>query len=93
MFGLIKLAIKNVFRNKRRSLIQAVAIIFGIVILITATSYVEGLYNGMTDTVIKSGIGHMQVHNKGYVQEMEDRTSSHNDYFNEKKVNKIIATP
>lgn len=33
MFGLIKLAIKNVFRNKRRSLIQAVAIIFGIVIL------------------------------------------------------------
>lgn len=90
MFSLIKLAIKNIFRNKRRSLISGIAIIFGIVILITATSYVEGLYNGMTDTVVKSGICHMQIHNKGDVKAMEDRTSSDNDYFNEDKVNKII---
>ena len=90
MFSLVRLSIKNIFRNKRRSLISGIAIIFGIVILIFATSYVEGLYNGMTNTVIKSGIGHLQIHKKGYIQAMEDKTTSNNYYFDEDKVENII---
>lgn len=83
MLNIIKLAFRNVFRNKKRSLISGIAIIFGLIILINADFYVEGLYNGMNDTVIKSVTGHIEIHAKGYVRFMEDKTSSTNNLFNE----------
>lgn len=90
MINIIKLAFRNVFRNKKRSLISGLAIIFGLIILINADSYVEGLYNGMNDTVIKSGTGHIEIHAKGYVRSMEDKTSSPDNLFNEDKAVNLI---
>lgn len=71
MHDLIKVAIRNVGRNRRRSLITMVTVFLGVVVS-TAT---RGLLNGL-QAEIKSGLtekmhGDLQIHRRGYQDSLE----------------------
>lgn len=63
---ILKIAFLNVLRNKRRTLITVLAIMFGCVSIIIYGGYVEATYVGVRDQTIYSGMGHLQVFKKGY---------------------------
>jgi len=62
----IKLAIRNVFRNKIRTLITLAAIAFGSVSIIIAGGFFEDTFMQMREAVIHSHLGHIQIYAEGY---------------------------
>ena len=62
----LKLALRNVFRNKIRSLITLAAIAFGGVSIIIAGGFFEDTFLQMREAVIHSQLGHLQIYCKGY---------------------------
>ncbi len=62
----VKLAVRNVFRNKIRTLITLAAIAFGSVSIIIAGGFFEDTFMQMRESVIHSTLGHIQIYKKGY---------------------------
>lgn len=69
MTGLgLKMATLNILRNYRRSLITLAAIMFGCVSLVVFGGFVQSMYDGMRESMIRSQLGHIQVYAQGYNQ-------------------------
>jgi len=66
MFTNIKLAWRNIWRNKRRTLITVASIFFGVLLSAYMTSMQEGSYDKMVEIVVKFYSGYMQVHQEEY---------------------------
>jgi putative ABC transport system permease protein len=64
----VHLALRNIFRNKRRTLITFLAIISGSVAIIVFGGYVEYTYWGLREMVINTQYGHIQLYKKGYME-------------------------
>lgn len=68
---LLKMAIRNILRNKRRSFVAAAAISIGL----TALIFVDGLMEGMTVNMVKAAtstfMGEAQIHYEGFTDTME----------------------
>ncbi len=62
----IKLAWRNLWRNKRRTLITVGSIFFGVLLSAYMSSMQEGSYDKMIDMVVKYYSGHMQIHHEDY---------------------------
>ena len=62
----LKLAIRNVFRNRRRSLITLFAMAFGAAAIIVFGGFVNSIYFGVRESTIKSQVGHIQLYRKGW---------------------------
>jgi ABC-type lipoprotein release transport system permease subunit len=62
----IQFAWRNIWRNKRRTLITGASIFFGVVFSSIMTSMQEGSYDQMISTIVNSYSGHLQVYKKGY---------------------------
>ncbi len=63
---LIRLAFRNIFRNKARSSLTMGAIGFGVLMTLLLGSFILGLGSAMIDDTILGRIGALQVHKKGY---------------------------
>ena len=63
---LIKIAWRNVWRNKRRSFITIAAIFIAIFLTIIMRSLQLGMYDNMIKNVVGSFSGYFQLHSKGY---------------------------
>ena len=63
---LLKIAWRNIWRNKRRSLIVLSSVVVGVI----AAILVDGLSNGMLEQMlfnqINSNVSHIQIHKKGF---------------------------
>ncbi|HEU4370508.1 MAG TPA: ABC transporter permease [Methylomirabilota bacterium] len=62
----LKLAIRNVFRNRRRTLITLAALAFGVAAIIVFGGFVHSIYWGVRESTIRSQIGHIQLYRAGY---------------------------
>jgi putative ABC transport system permease protein len=62
----LKIAFLNVLRNRRRTLITVLAIVFGSLSLIVFGGFVESMYDGLRESMIRSQLGHLQIYKKGY---------------------------
>lgn len=62
----IKLAWRNLWRNKRRTLITVASVFFGVLLSTVMSSMQEGSYSSMIDNVVKFYSGYIQVHNENY---------------------------
>ncbi|MGB0839306.1 MAG: ABC transporter permease [Chitinophagales bacterium] len=62
----LKLAWRNIWRNKRRTLITASSIMFAVFFAILLSSVQDGVYEGMIDNATTFYLGHAQVHKEGY---------------------------
>ncbi|MCD6367105.1 MAG: ABC transporter permease [Bacteroidales bacterium] len=66
MGKLIKIAWRNLWRNKRRSFITIASIIFAVFFALVMRSMQEGSYGNMIKNVVKSYSGYLQIHEKDY---------------------------
>lgn len=62
----LSLALRNIFRNKRRTAITFMAIITGVVSLIVFGGFIEYTFWGLREQTIKTQLGHIQIYEKGY---------------------------
>jgi putative ABC transport system permease protein len=66
MKQIIKLAVRNIWRNKRRTLITAASILFAVFFAVAISSIQEGTWNHMVDSVVHYHFGYAQIHKNGY---------------------------
>jgi putative ABC transport system permease protein len=62
------LALRNVLRQRRRSLIGVAAVAFGVIALLLAAGFIEWIFWGMREGTIRSRLGHVQIAAKGYLE-------------------------
>ena len=66
MNQIIKLAVRNIWRNKRRTLITAASILFAVFFAVAISAIQEGTWNHMVDSIVHSHFGYAQIHKDGY---------------------------
>ncbi len=66
MLSVFKIAFRNIFRNKRRTLLTLLAIMFGCVSLFLFGGYVNDIFAKMREQAIHTEIGHLQIHREGH---------------------------
>lgn len=66
MLGLLKLALRNIFRHRGRTSMTLASILFGVVALILAGGFIEDTIVETGESMIRSSTGHIQVARKGY---------------------------
>lgn len=64
--NIFTLARRNIWRNKRRTLITAASIFFAVFFAVIMRSMQLGTYAEMIKNVVSSYTGHIQIHKKGY---------------------------
>ncbi|MDZ7292849.1 MAG: FtsX-like permease family protein [candidate division KSB1 bacterium] len=74
MLKFIKLAARNVFRNKRRTLISLLVMIFGACALVLAGGYMLFSFWGLRERTIHLETGHLQIYHKDYFHREEDKS-------------------
>ena len=76
----LKIAWRNLWRNKRRSLITIASIFFGVLLATTMNSLQDGTYANMIDMMVKLSSGYIQVQNPEYFENKSiNNTFSPND--------------
>jgi len=70
MFSYARIALRNVFRNKRRTLITGSVLIFGCMALIITRGFMEYMYWGTREGAVR-GTGHLQVYNSSFLNKEE----------------------
>lgn len=63
---LTRLAWRNVWRNRRRTLIAVAALTLGTAALVFTHSFAETTYGKMVELATSGLVGHLQVHGRGY---------------------------
>ncbi len=85
MKTIFKLAWRNIWRNKRRTLITVASIMFALFFAIIMRGFQIGSYAKMKENAIESYSGYLQIHKKGYwddkninnIFSIEDETIKH----------------
>ena len=81
---------RNIWRNKRRTLITTASVMFAVFFAVIMRSMEEGTYDRMLDNVINMYIGHIQVHARGY---WDDKSPESLFEYNETVAKAVAAIP
>lgn len=84
----LKLAIRNLIRNRRRSLTTIFSMVIGMVALLLFGGFISSIYFGLQTGIVQNQ-GHLHIYKKGYLEFGSSRPS---DYYidNYKEVINII---
>jgi putative ABC transport system permease protein len=66
---LIKLAWKNMWRNRNRTIITMAAIFFAVILSVITSSLYQGVFENLVKNVVSFYTGYIQVHKQGYQEE------------------------
>ncbi|MBI5805790.1 ABC transporter permease [candidate division TA06 bacterium] len=83
---ILNLAIRNVFRQKRRSLLTILTMVGGLALAAVTVGWVDGSYNYLINIFTRNITGHLQVHAYGYL----DRPSLYKTIDDYESVGRII---
>ncbi|MCK4738768.1 MAG: ABC transporter permease [Deltaproteobacteria bacterium] len=72
MSNIFKIAIRNLFRYKRRTLLTASLISTGVLFVLVFVSVSGSFKNMMVGQITDSFLGHIQIHKKGYVESIDN---------------------
>jgi putative ABC transport system permease protein len=88
----VKLAWRNIFRNKRRTIIAGIAIGIGLASLIFTDALMIGMEANMIESATSTFLGEGQIHRKGFRQthEVEETINNLNVVVDSLKHEKII---
>jgi len=67
----IKLGWRNIWRNKRRSMVVISSIGLGVFLMIITMSIVNGMNYQMIDNTISTSLGHVSIHKKGFSENLK----------------------
>lgn len=62
----LKLAWRNLWRNKRRTFISISAVLFAVLFAATIQSFQKGTWDHMVDNIVRYYLGYAQIHHKGF---------------------------
>jgi lipoprotein-releasing system permease protein len=62
----LRLAWRNLWRNKKRTIIAAASVFFAVLLALIMRSMQKGSYNFMIDSSVRISTGYIQIHGKGY---------------------------
>jgi len=62
----LKLGLRNIFRNERRSVITLAAMAFGAAAIILFGGFVHFMFWGVRENAIHSELGHIQIYQRGF---------------------------
>lgn len=65
---MLKLAFRNIFRNRSRTALTLAAIITGVTAIIVSGGFVEDTFIQLRESTIHSRIGHLQIFRQGYLE-------------------------
>ncbi len=71
MFSLFRIALRNVIRNRRRSLLTLAAVFLAVAIMVTVHGVLNGLHASIRDQVVNGQTGAIQIHRKGYLKSVQ----------------------
>jgi len=71
MFNLMRIAIRNLMRYKRRTLLTASLITMGVVFVLVFIALSGSFKHMMVSQITDSFLGHIQIHQKGYVASID----------------------
>ncbi len=60
------LAWRNVWRNKRRTILTLLTILVGSAMIILMNAFAKGGHDQMIEDAVSMNVGHIQIHEKGY---------------------------
>jgi len=66
MNTILKMAWRNIWRNKRRTILMMFSIFIAIVLSLFTRSMQKGTYANMISNVVKLSTGYIEIHKKGY---------------------------
>ena len=72
MKNIFKIALRNLLRYKRRTLLTSLLIILGVVMVVVFSGISKSFKDMMIGTITDSMLGHMQIHKKGYVSSIDN---------------------
>ena len=81
-----RIAWRNIWRNKRRTLITIASIFFAVILAIFMRCTINGVFEKMTSDVVGLSSGYIQVHKKGYW----DERSIDNTFEEKKQMTSIL---
>ena len=93
MSRLPRLAARNVGRNRRRSLITGLAIIVCVGMVVLVKGFIDGVRYLMVADVVEGRAGALQVHQKGFVDNIEAVPTRMNIPYTPELVAKMKAVP
>ena len=64
---ILKIAFRNTFRQKRRTILTGLAMIVGFTLLSVTIGLSDGAYGGIIEMFTRNRTGHIQVHREGYL--------------------------
>lgn len=65
----LKIAFRNVFRQKRRTILTALTMFGGFVLSALSIGWADGTYSNTIDVFTRNRLGHIQVHKEGYLDQ------------------------
>jgi putative ABC transport system permease protein len=65
---LTRIAFRNIFRNRRRTLITGMVLVFGVVAMMMFGGYKEINFWGIREGAARARFGHLQIYAEGYAQ-------------------------
>ena len=72
MKNIFKIAIRNLLRYKRRTLMTSLLIMIGIVLVVVFSGVSVSFKTMMIGSITDSMLGHLQIHKKGYVSSIDN---------------------
>lgn len=73
MIKFLQIAFRGVFRNTRRTALTLLVISCGVIALVLAGGFFAYNFDGLRETSIRNGLGHLQVFTARYLDEGEER--------------------
>jgi ABC-type lipoprotein release transport system permease subunit len=88
----IKLAWRNIFRNKRRTIIAGIAIAIGLASLILSDAFMIGMENNIVKSATASFLGEAEIHGDGFreTQEVEKTINKLDELVKNLKEEEIV---
>jgi len=65
---MLTIAYRNVFRQKRRSLITSLAMFGGFLLASVSLGFISGSFGDMVEQFTRNNLGHIQIHSHGYFE-------------------------
>lgn len=92
MLSLIRIALRNVMRNRRRSLITLSAVFLALGVMTSVRGFLNGLQETIRENVVFGQTGALQVHTKGFSKTLQP-TLNDNIPSDDAFLAKILAVP
>ncbi|MBN1300692.1 MAG: ABC transporter permease [Melioribacteraceae bacterium] len=72
MNNIIKIAVRNLFRYKRRTILTSTLIAFGVILVIVFGGLAISFKSQMIGIITNTSMGDLQIHKKGYVESIDN---------------------